>query len=339
MKTTIRPLLRPRLIIVAPIRFVEPFPLTSQSTRFVSIQPSRRRNVRRTPESSKNAQHNAEIPPSNPIPSPTPHSSQAPHESSPVSTTQASLSTTLATIDPDTNTLLAPVSVPLDPNSILSPKHPAHNLLSHSSLIIQRKLEMMNIFLGFEQANRYTILSPTGETIGYMAEHDGGFGKVLGRQWFRTHRSFMANVFDLTGREVLRFHRPFSWINSKIKVYDPLEMNALPHATVSSSTEVATTAAKELGEQQISQVPMSAMRVIGEAQSEWAPLRRKYNLFLSHDPTADPNASPSIPEPNSQTHPPAPHHRKHSPNSPTSTRPSYPGPSPSSTATTTSLAP
>ena len=27
------------------------------------------------------------------------------------------------------------------------------------------------------------------------------------------------------------------------------------------------------------------MRIIGEAQSEWAPLRRKYNLFLGHNPS------------------------------------------------------
>jgi hypothetical protein len=33
----------------------------------------------------------------------------------------------------------------------------------------------------------------------------------------------------------------------------------------------------------ISTLPLSEMRVIGEAQQQWAPLRRKYNLFLYHD--------------------------------------------------------
>ena len=257
MQITIRPLLRPRLFQLTRQHFVEPFPLTPKSKRFASTQPSKRRNVRRITESIENAEHKANIPPFKPIPSSIPPSSEAPQQASTSSAPQASISSTLAAITPDANTLLAPVSIPLDPHSILSTNHPAHHLLSHSSLIIQRKLEMMNIFLGFEQANRYTILSPTGETIGYMAEHDGGFGKVLGRQWFRTHRSFMANVFDLTGREVLRFHRPFSWINSRIKVYDPLEVTGGAHAIVSPSTEVATTATTEPGTQQISQVPMS----------------------------------------------------------------------------------
>ena len=35
--------------------------------------------------------------------------------------------------------------------------------------------------------------------------------------------------------------------------------------------------------QQISPLPLSAMRLVGEAQSHWAPLRRKYNLFLAQD--------------------------------------------------------
>ena len=37
----------------------------------------------------------------------------------------------------------------------------------------------------------------------------------------------------------------------------------------------------------ISPLPLSEMRIIGEAQQEWAPLRRKYNLFLFHDTPED----------------------------------------------------
>lgn len=41
---------------------------------------------------------------------------------------------------------------------------------------------------------------------------------------------------------------------------------------------------------QISAVPLSQMRIIGEAQQQWAPLRRKYNLFLFHQlPNAETN--------------------------------------------------
>ena len=51
--------------------------------------------------------------------------------------------------------------------------------------------------------------------------------------------------------------------------------------------------------QQISSLPLESMRLVGEAQSQWAPLRRKYNLFLAHDPSS----ITSAPEPLS-THQP-----------------------------------
>lgn len=63
---------------------------------------------------------------------------------------------------------------------------------------------MMNLFLGFEQANRYVIMDPHGNHVGYMAEHDGGFGKVMGRQWLGTHRAFTTHVFNKEQKEVLR---------------------------------------------------------------------------------------------------------------------------------------
>jgi hypothetical protein len=46
---------------------------------------------------------------------------------------------------------------------------------------------------------------------------------------------------------------------------------------------------------QISPLPVEAMRIVGEAHSEWAPLRRKYHLFLSHTPPSE--AGPTEPLP------------------------------------------
>ena len=106
--------------------------------------------------------------------------------------------------DSSTNPLLAPVHIPEDPNAVLKERHPATSILANSGLVIQRQIEMMNLFLGFEQANRYVILDAQGNHTGYMAEHDGGIGKSLARQTFRTHRPFTAHIFDRTGKEVLR---------------------------------------------------------------------------------------------------------------------------------------
>jgi hypothetical protein len=49
---------------------------------------------------------------------------------------------------------------------------------------------MLNVFMGFEQANRYAIMNPRGEHVGYLAEEDQGFVGTLTRQMLRTHRPF-----------------------------------------------------------------------------------------------------------------------------------------------------
>lgn len=46
---------------------------------------------------------------------------------------------------------------------------------------------------------------------------------------------------------------------------------------------------------QISQTPLADMRVIGEAQQQWAPLRRKYNLFLARD-LSRLESNPNVPQ-------------------------------------------
>lgn len=189
----------------------------------------------------------------------------------------------LASMDPKDNTLLAPVHIPEDANAILKPDHPATDILSQSGIVVQRQLEIGNLLVGFEQANRYVILDPHGNHIGFMAEHDGGIGKGMARQLFTTHRAFTTHVFDRHGKEVLRFHRPFSWINTRIRVYDPLVLS--PDLKTSPSTALTASTGDDLTAlQQLSPLSLDEMRVIGEVQSEWAPLRRKYNLFLSHYP-------------------------------------------------------
>jgi hypothetical protein len=115
-----------------------------------------------------------------------------------------------------------------------------------------------NLLLGFEQANKYVILDPQGNHIGFIAEEESGIAKILYRQWFRTHRAFTAHVFDKHEKEVLVFRRPFSFINSRIEAWD-----------------------------------LQKAQLIGEAHQQWALLRRKYNLFLSHDPPTPSSSTPA----------------------------------------------
>lgn len=206
------------------------------------------------------------------------------------------LATTLA--ESDSSDLVAEVHIPDDPNGVLPRDHPALSILGNSSLVIQRQLEMMNVMLGFEQANRYIIMDGQGQTIGYIAEQDHGLGSTMARQLFKTHRSFTTHIFDAREREVLRIHRPFAYINSRIRIYDPVPEGG--YADTEGSTALQGVSASSIVNQaavaQISPLKLEEMRIIGEAQQQWAPLRRKYNLFTYRAlaPASDGQSTPRI---------------------------------------------
>jgi hypothetical protein len=192
------------------------------------------------------------------------------------------VSNALATTPDSQNPLLTPVHIPEDPNAVLKETHPAMRLLDNSAIVIQRQLEMMNVLMGFEQANRYVIMDPHGNHIGYLAERDHGLGNAVARQMFKTHRSFTTHVFDREEKEILRFHRPFSWINSRIRVYDAVG----GEGSYSSSTTLQGTSTSSIVNQtsaNVSNLSLSDMRIIGATEQEWAPLRRKYNMFLARN--------------------------------------------------------
>lgn len=217
-------------------------------------------------------------------PRPPPNNNGPPEKrESPVNAVSKSLQATST----EDNNLLSPVNVPKDPDGVLNETHPAAALLSHSSLVVTRQVEMMNIMLGFEQANRYVIMDPQGNHVGYMAERDLGMGNMMARQTFSTHRSLTTHVFDKQQKEVLRFHRPFSWISSRIGIYDPLEVASVSRsASIALQNPQAGALATDVSKDsaQVSPLEVKDMRIIGEVQQQWAPLRRKYNLFLFRKP-------------------------------------------------------
>ncbi|KAJ2620905.1 hypothetical protein GGI25_003987 [Coemansia spiralis] len=124
----------------------------------------------------------------------------------------------------------------------------AAQILGHSSLRVTRQLEMLNVFLGFEQANKYALVDPQGNAVGFMAE-ELSFMSTITRQFFRLHRPFRVHVLDLNGKVCMNIWRNFSIINSRIFVADHQKMS------------------------------------IGESQQEWHPWRRRYNLFIDHPTT------------------------------------------------------
>lgn len=218
------------------------------------------------------------------------------HDESPKETSKVdAVSNALSTTPDSENNLITPVYMPEDPHAVLKQTHPAMRLLDNSSLIVQRQLEMMNVLMGFEQANRYVIMDPHGSHIGYLAEQEHGIGNAMARQMFKTHRSFTTHVFDRDEKEILRFHRPFSWINSRIRVYDAVGQG---EGVYTSSSSLQGTSARSIANQtsaNVSSLPLQDMRIIGAAEQEWAPLRRKYNLFLARN-LEDVAAAPGTPQ-------------------------------------------
>lgn len=180
--------------------------------------------------------------------------------------------------------LVTAVNIPPDPQGILDPDHPAMTILGNSSLVIQRQLEMMNVMVGFEQANRYIVLDGKGNTVGYIAEQDHGFGQAVVRQAARTHRSFTAHVFDADQKEVLRIHRPFAYINSRIRIYDPDTDRTYEEKAVATSSSAQSSV-------RVSPLKLDELHIIGECHQVWSAVKRKYNLF-----TLRPDQGASIPE-------------------------------------------
>ncbi|KNG47760.1 scramblase family protein [Stemphylium lycopersici] len=210
-------------------------------------------------------------------------STNSPNEPAKDASKVEAVSNALATTPDSENNLVTPVYMPEDPHAVLKQTHPAMRLLDNSSLIVQRQLEMMNVLMGFEQANRYVIMDPHGNHVGYLAEQDHGIGNAVARQMFKTHRSFTTHVFDRDEKEILRFHRPFSWISSRIRVYDAVGQHG---GAYTSSTSLQGTSAASIANQtsaNVSSLLLQDMRIIGASEQEWAPLRRKYNLFLARN--------------------------------------------------------
>lgn len=129
-------------------------------------------------------------------------------------------------------------------------------LFEHDTLIVERQIEMLNIFIGFEQSNRYSISSEAGQPLGYIAEEPKGFFAVLARQAFATHRPFKAVIMDVEGSPIMWIRRPFAWINSRIYVQ---RLQAGTEHTPGGEPILDTFA---------------------EVQQVWHPWRRRYDLFI-----------------------------------------------------------
>jgi hypothetical protein len=96
------------------------------------------------------------------------------------------------------------------------------DILNEPTLVIGRQLEMMNVIVGFEQQNKYSIRNEQGNQIGTIYEEGDSFLHVVKRQLLRTRREFKADVVDIHGNVVFKVYRPIKWfLNSEMMVMSP----------------------------------------------------------------------------------------------------------------------
>ncbi|SCU81791.1 LANO_0B04192g1_1 [Lachancea nothofagi CBS 11611] len=168
-------------------------------------------------------------------------------------------------------------------DTIIQSHHPiASTILNEPTIVVERQMEMMNVFLGFEQANKYVIMDALGNRIGYMQERDFGLVKAVMRQFYKLHRPFVVDVFDNWGNVLLTIKRPFSWINSHIKAILPdqisLETSSKPESILPFGSVPVPQSTSTSGE---------AGTLVGESVQNWHLWRRRYELFQRDNSTGE----------------------------------------------------
>lgn len=171
--------------------------------------------------------------------------------------------------------------------TFIQPHHPvATTILNEPTIVVERQIEMMNVFLGFEQANKYALLDVMGNRIGYMQERDFSIGKAIMRQIYKLHRPFTVDVYDNWGNVILTIRRPFSWINSHIKAFlPPITRIEQDYLKKSSNYQHEVQSTMPFGSSSNVPIPQSISEsqsdgiLVGESIQNWHLWRRRYELF------------------------------------------------------------
>ncbi|KAJ3320193.1 hydrolase 76 protein [Boothiomyces sp. JEL0866] len=148
--------------------------------------------------------------------------------------------------EPLPSNYLNPVELP-DVKTIIPRESPESFIFRHNCLVVGRQLEIMNVILGYEQANKYSLNTIDGQNVGIICEEESTFKSAILRQMFRTRREYNADLLDLGGNLLYKIKRPFKWfLNSTIKIYYKDEE-------------------------------------IGFVKSDWHLWRRRYDLFVQNE--------------------------------------------------------
>ncbi|XP_050434180.1 phospholipid scramblase 1-like [Adelges cooleyi] len=73
-----------------------------------------------------------------------------------------------------------------------------------NKLLIKQKVDLLELFVGFESKNKYTIINGVGEEVFYAIENNG----CLVRNCCGKARPFKMKIFDQYRNEIIRLSRP-----------------------------------------------------------------------------------------------------------------------------------
>lgn len=99
----------------------------------------------------------------------------------------------------------------------------ARALDEEGRLLVRQRKDWLEVFTGFEQANRYALLTEGGALAGWALEKPGGIGRFLARSFLKNMRPFELMVFPAEGPGApaeLSVRRPFTWYFARLQVWD-----------------------------------------------------------------------------------------------------------------------
>ena len=90
------------------------------------------------------------------------------------------------------------------------------DLTQFPELFVRQEIEHLEVFTGFETANRYSIRTPSGEQLLYAFEESS----MLGRTLLKKHRPLDIHVIDRNNTNVITASRSFYWFFAHLHVSD-----------------------------------------------------------------------------------------------------------------------
>tara|TARA_B100001079_G_scaffold200563_1_gene174188 strand:- start:141 stop:752 length:612 start_codon:yes stop_codon:yes gene_type:complete len=89
------------------------------------------------------------------------------------------------------------------------------NMLMQQAIVVHQEVELSNVLVGFDSANKYSLHAPNGQKLAQSAE-TGGVGGFFLRQIFRNSRAANVKVFGMDGAEIAEMRKPFNFIFAEI---------------------------------------------------------------------------------------------------------------------------